>query len=197
MSIPPPHYLLFSESSQTAEPGRWRFVLRAADGSRRMVADDIESDTRGERLELLTVVRGLEALDQPCRVTLMTPSAYVREGIRYGLSEWRKNGWRWECFGQMVPVKHSDLWQRVDRALGFHQVECRTWRFDPPHPPSLVSGTAEGRGHSQGAPNPLASQTVRSRFQRLASACRRRTAERLGQWGWRAASLWTILVSCF
>ena len=77
------------------------------------MAEDIEPDIQGERLELLTVVRGLEALDQPVPVTLMTPSIYVREGIRYGLAEWRRNGWRWESFGQMVPVKNCDLWQRV------------------------------------------------------------------------------------
>jgi len=133
MSVHAPHYLLFSESSDTTEPGRWRFVLRSPDGSEKLMADDVEPDARGERLELLTVVRGLEALDQPSKVTLMTRSASIREGIRYGLSEWRANGWRWESFGQMIPVKNRDLWQRVDRALCFHQVECRSWRFDRAH----------------------------------------------------------------
>ncbi|MFH1267222.1 MAG: RNase H family protein [Planctomycetota bacterium] len=146
MIVATPHYLLFSESNEAEEPGRWRFVLREADGSDRLVADDVEPDTRGERLELLAVVRGLEALDRPCRVTLMTPSTYVREGIRYGLPEWRGNGWRWEFFGQMIPVKNGDLWQRIDRALRFHQVECRVWRLDPPHreePPLPAGGDPE------------------------------------------------------
>lgn len=143
MSIPGPHYVLSSESAETDDPGRWRFVLRTSDGSERLVADDIEPQIRGERLELLTVARGLEALDQPSRVTLITRSAYVREGIRHGLSEWRRNGWRWESFGRMIPVRHSDLWQRIDRALDFHQVECRTRRFDPPH---CLPGTPAGAG---------------------------------------------------
>jgi ribonuclease HI len=196
MSVQAPHFLLVSESSQTAEPGRWRFVLRAADGSERMVADDVEPDARGERLELLTVVRGLEALDQPSRVTLMTPSAYVREGIRYGLMEWPRNGWRWECFGQMVPVKHCDLWQRVERALGFHHVECRTWRFDPPHAPSSTSETEECRKGWRAARYRLTSQRLRSAFARLARACRRRMVERLEQWKCRATNLWATLASC-
>ncbi len=133
MSVPAPHFLLFSESSQTPEPGRWRFVLRSSDGAQRVVADDVEPDARGERLELLTVVRGLEALGQPSRVTLVTPSPYIREGIRFGLAEWRRNGWRWEAFGQMIPVKNCDLWQRMDRALRFHEVDCRHWRIDGAH----------------------------------------------------------------
>ena len=97
------------------------------------MAGGTEEDVRGERLELLCVVRGLEALDHPSRVTLITSSAYVREGIRYGLQQWRENDWQWESFGRMVPVKNRDLWQRVDSALRFHRLECRVWRFDPPH----------------------------------------------------------------
>ena len=41
---------------------------------------------------------------------------YVRNGMQYGLPEWQANGWRWECFGQLVPVKNFDLWQRMERA---------------------------------------------------------------------------------
>jgi len=128
-----PHYTLLSESSKFAEPGRWRFVLKMADGSEPVAVDDVEPEVRGERLELLTVVRGLEALDQPSRVTLVTSSSYVRKGLRYGLSEWRQNGWQWEYYGEMVPVKNGDLWQRVDRAMRFHQVDCQSLRIDPPH----------------------------------------------------------------
>lgn len=139
-----PHYMLFSESSETVEPGRWRFVLRALDGSRRLVVDEVEPETRGERLELLTVVRGLESLDEPSCVTLVTRSTYIREGIRYGMSEWRKNGWRWESFGRMVAVKNADLWQRIDRAMRFHRVECRVWRFDPAHRDAHPLGVEDG-----------------------------------------------------
>lgn len=131
--LPTPHYVLLDASSQDPETGHCRFVLRAADGSDRLEAEASEPGVTGERLALLSVVRGLEALEGPSRVMLVTPSSYVREGIRRGLSEWRKNGWRWECFGQMVPVKHLDLWQRVDRAMQYHQLDCRMYRIDPPH----------------------------------------------------------------
>lgn len=141
-----PDYVLFSESGEATEPGRWRFVLRASKGGERIVADDIDPVARGDRLELLTVVRGLEALRQPSRVTIWTASSYVREGIRYGLCEWRENGWSWEYFGQMVPVKNGDLWKRLDRAMQFHQVDCRTWRIDPAH-----AARSAGPGGSSGS----------------------------------------------
>lgn len=145
-----PRYLLFSEArrndfrsnggQQLAEAashrqagGQWRFVLEDLDGASVMdVADDEDTD-EGDRLELLAVVRGLEALEQPSRVTLVTASQYVSRGIRLGLAQWRESQWRWERLGQWVPIKNGDLWKRVDRALQFHQVECRTWRFESAH----------------------------------------------------------------
>jgi ribonuclease HI len=130
-----PHYLLFSETGHTDEPGKWRFVLRAAGSVDQFEACDQEPNVAGERLELLTVVRALESLDRPSRVTLMTPDPYIRQGIRFGLPEWRNSGWRWEFYGRMVPVKHGDLWQRVDRAMKFHQVELSKWRIDRAHRP--------------------------------------------------------------
>lgn len=110
--------------------GQWRFVLESLDGDVVLEATDDERDGDASRLELLAVVRGLEALDQPSRVTLLTPSRYVTHGIRYGLDEWRENDWQWERFGEMERIKNWDLWQRIDRAMSFHEVDCRVWRFD-------------------------------------------------------------------
>lgn len=128
-----PHYLLFAVASSEDSPGRWRFVLRTANGAHRLEASDLESNASDERLELISVVRGLEALEQPSRVTLVISSTYIREGVLRGLAQWKANGWRWECFGQMTPVKNLDLWQRIDRAMRFHEVDCRTYRIDLPH----------------------------------------------------------------
>ncbi|HEX7377849.1 MAG TPA: RNase H family protein [Pirellulales bacterium] len=139
MNIPAPHFLLFSEAKGKKRQGQWRFVLQAVDGSATLEAEDQEPEVGGERLELLAVIRGLEALDQPSRVTLCTPSKYVSRGIAYGLEEWRRNAWTWECFGEMVPVKNRDLWQRLDRALNYHTIEFRIQRADQPH-------VAEGSG---------------------------------------------------
>lgn len=130
-----PHYLLFSETGHTEEPGKWRFVLRTAGCVDQFEVCDQEPDVSGERLELLTVVRALESLDQPSRVTLMTPDPYIRQGIRYGLPDWRASGWRWEFYGRMVPVKHGDLWQRMDQAMRYHQIELSKWRIDQAHQP--------------------------------------------------------------
>ncbi len=154
MRIPMPHFLLLAEA-QTSEDtegwgeregaGQWRFVLEATDGSTVLEAEECEGQADAERLELLAVVRGLEALDQPSRVTLVTSSRYVSHGLRVGMAEWRDNEWQWERFGEMTPVKNGDLWQRVDQALHFHSVDCRTWRVDRPHGDAVAGLRARNR----------------------------------------------------
>lgn len=137
-----PHYLLFSEASQDETAvARWRFVLQNVRSERRFSATDAEPCNEGcERLELLAVVRGLEALDRPSQVTLVTKSQYVCRGIKHGLSEWRENDWRWESFGRIVPIRDHDLWKRVDQAMRFHTVVCQAWQFDAvEHSPAETS----------------------------------------------------------
>ena len=151
-----PHFLLFSDSNTPAdqpreENGQWRFVLEAADGSSKLEATD-EEPMSLNRLQLLGVVRGLEALDQPSRVTLITPSRYVARGIRFGINQWRDNNWQWERFGQLEPVKNRDLWKRVDQAMSYHRVECRSWGWGAEEPTSPRRGPVMARGRSG---NPL------------------------------------------
>lgn len=125
------HFLLFAEARVVdGEQGSWRFVLTQVGSSNSLSATDVEPVSCHERLELLALVRGLEAIDQPARVTLVTNSRYVTRGLNRGLADWRAQDWTWERFGQLVPVRHHDLWRRVDRALQFHEVDCRLWRFD-------------------------------------------------------------------
>jgi ribonuclease HI len=100
-------------------------VIRAHDGSTALEASDAESEVSRDRLELLAIVRGLEALDQPSSVTIITSSRYIQRGLLHGLVNWRENGWQWERFGQLTPVKNADLWRRIDHAMNFHAVRCR------------------------------------------------------------------------
>ena len=146
MNIPTPHFFLFSQANRGKNRDEWSFVLKAADGSAILEAADVEPSARGERLELLAVVRGLEALDQPSSVTLVTSSRYVDRGISYGLSDWGRNDWMWEHFGEMVPIKNRDLWQRLDRALKIHNIEGACYRFDGPHGEAFASDASPGGG---------------------------------------------------
>jgi ribonuclease HI len=128
-----PKYQLLLDAARNDQPGGWRFVLEAPENAQRIEAEDIEPEVRGDRLLLLTAIRALEALDQPSRVLIHSSSAYLRQGVQFGIPEWRANDWQWECFGQMAPVKNADLWKRIEHLLDYHTIEFRLWRIDPPH----------------------------------------------------------------
>jgi len=157
MSVPAPHFLLYSEAAQAAEAaavavGRWRFVLQAPGSDRTLEAADEEQAASSERLELLAIVRGLEALDQPSKVTLMTGSRDIQRGVEFGLAHWREHDWQWERYGQMTPVKNGDLWRRIDRLLEIHNVACRPRRLEkaddlavPEQPAKMVRRARGGR----------------------------------------------------
>jgi ribonuclease HI len=134
MSVPAPHFLLYAEAAQAADcaasnAGRWRFVLRQPGGETSLEAADEEPEAGPDRLELLAVVRGLEALESPSRVTLVTGSRNIRRGLDSGLSQWRETGWQWERYGRLTPVKNGDLWRRLDRLLEIHSIHCRPSRI--------------------------------------------------------------------
>lgn len=139
MSAQLPHYHLFTHSTAAqdsdgglrSDGGLWRFILAHIDGHTRFEVSDSEPDIIGNRLALLAVLRGLEALDQPSQVTLHSSSRYVLRGFRYGLPAWRMNRWCWERFGVMEPVSNADLWQRIDHALQYHRVGCYAWKNAP------------------------------------------------------------------
>jgi ribonuclease HI len=182
-------YVLFCESTGgvpgvAASRDGWRFVLQSADGGDRFEAAADEPDARGERLDLLAVVRGLEALDQPSHVTLITTSRYIRHGLLYGLAEWRENDWRWDRYGEFAPVKNADLWRRIDQTLNFHTLICRTWKTDDAErscddrQSALVDAASDRHRRTDvpHEPNQPKWPAVRSRLRRAINACRNRWA---------------------
>ncbi|MGN6133502.1 MAG: RNase H family protein [Aureliella sp.] len=196
MVVAKPHFLLFcdahasagSPTETAAAGGRWHFVLERIDAAERLEAADAERAVPRERLALLAVVRGLEALEQPSQVTLVTTSRYVSRGLRYGLSEWREADYSWEHFGVQKPIRNADLWQRIDCALRYHEVACRllesSWApaqatvhddtlegIDAPLPvPSLAASTA----NAESAVGGDIAQQIRGRSRREVASSRRK-----------------------
>jgi len=152
MSVPAPHFLLRARANRHDHPGRWCFSLESGDGSHLLKVEDDEPDTQGERLELLALVRGLEAVPQPARVTVVATSPYVNRVLNGGLEEWRASDWQWERHGEMVPVKNADLWRRVERALHFHSVDCRSGGAD--RTSCKTAGVSRRQADTQAQANP-------------------------------------------
>ena len=152
--------LLIVESVTGPESGQWRFMLQSLRDGQSWEASGAERWRDARRLALLAVVRGLESLDEPCRVTLVTSSSYVQRGLQFGLREWRQNGWRRERYGAMEATPDADLWRRIEQALRFHRIACRRLRF--PFPADGETGRHAGPTRDSSArPEPAESAPSR------------------------------------
>jgi len=99
-------------------PGGWAAVLKY--GNTRRELSGGEPNTTNNRMELLAVIYGLEALKEPCRVTLRTDSQYIARAINEKwITAWRGMGWK----RKDGELKNADLWQRLDKLLIVHSVE--------------------------------------------------------------------------
>ncbi len=123
-----PQYLLATGSRSDIEGGRWQFILRNADRSFEIAESDFEVNHFGDRVALLAVVRGLEAIPEPSRVMLLTPSRYILNGIRHGLCTWEDQDFKIERLGRRVAVRNHDLWSRVAHAQQFHRISAKYCR---------------------------------------------------------------------
>jgi ribonuclease HI len=106
-------------------PGGWGALLRWNGHEKRLHGG--EPRTTNNRMELMAAIAALEALREPCSVTLYTDSVYLKQGLTEWLPRWKAGGWR---TADRKPVKNQDLWQRLDAAASRHRV---TWHWVKGH----------------------------------------------------------------
>jgi ribonuclease HI len=99
-------------------PGGWGVVLRF--GTKEKELSGSENPTTNNRMELMAAIRGLEALNKPCRVKLSTDSRYVMDGLTKWIRGWQRNGWK---TADKKPVKNADLWQELLDASAPHKID--------------------------------------------------------------------------
>jgi len=78
-------------------------------------------------MELVAVIRGLEALKEPVEVEVITDSKYVMDAFVKGwIVGWKKKGWK----SSTGDVKNQDLWLVLDKLVEHHNV---SWRWVKGH----------------------------------------------------------------
>ncbi|TWU45235.1 Ribonuclease HI [Novipirellula aureliae] len=103
-------------------PGGWAFILRCPKTDKELERSDGEPDTTNNKMELTAVIRGLEALQEPCEVTLHADSTYVGQGISSWMAGWKKRGWKRKDGSKLVPIKNEELWRALDKLLQKHKI---------------------------------------------------------------------------
>lgn len=80
--------------------------------------------TTNNRMELMGVIAGLEALKFPCDVEIVSDSKYVTDAFNQKwIDNWQKNNWK---KSDKKPVLNVDLWKRLLAAKATHNVTF-TW----------------------------------------------------------------------
>ncbi len=111
---------IFTDGACKGNPGigGWGALLQY-DGRTRELSGG-ERLTTNNRMELLAVIRALEALTRPCEIHLHTDSQYVQKGISEWIHSWKKRNWHTAA---RKPVKNDDLWKQLDQLAQQHQVK--------------------------------------------------------------------------
>jgi len=121
-------------------PGGWGVLLRYRNQEKRLFGG--EKDTTNNRMELMAVIKGLQALKRSCDVVVVTDSQYVQRGMLEWLVQWQQNGWK---TADKKPVKNVDLWQQLQAEVARHRAVKWEWV----------------RGHSQHPENEIADELAR------------------------------------
>lgn len=112
-------------------PGGWAYILKHPGSGSEKEANGGEKPTTNNRMELMAVIRGLEALGKPTRVELYSDSQYVLKGLKEWMAAWKKRGWK---TASKQPVKNQDLWMRLDELMAEHTLSFHWVRGHNDHP---------------------------------------------------------------
>jgi len=111
------HYIVYSDGACSGNPGPggWAWVSLAGGEIREGYGG--EPLTTNNRMELMAVLAGLEALKvNPCRVTVYTDSRYVVDSVeKRWVFNWVKTNFKGK--------KNSDLWKRFLISYPLHVIK--------------------------------------------------------------------------
>ena len=111
---------LYTDGACRGNPGRGGWGAILVYGKYEKELSGGERETTNNRMELLAAISGLEALKEPCAVTLYSDSKYLVDAFLEGwVDSWRAHGWR----RGRDELKNPDLWQRLYDLTRLHEVK--------------------------------------------------------------------------
>lgn len=131
-------------------PGGYGTVLQYVDAKGKVHEREFSAGykkTTNNRMELMAVIIGLEALTKPCQAEVVSDSKYVTDAFnQHWIDNWIKKGWK---TSGNKPVKNIDLWERLLKAKQSHQVTFTWVKGHDGHPENercdqLATGAADG-----------------------------------------------------
>lgn len=111
---------IYTDGACSGNPGAGGYGVVLLYGDNKKELSEGYRLTTNNRMEVLAVIKGLEALKEPCQVNLYSDSKYVVDAIQKGwVKKWKANGW---YRNKKEKASNVDLWERLLVQLERHQV---------------------------------------------------------------------------
>ncbi|MCD8335415.1 MAG: ribonuclease HI [Clostridiales bacterium] len=111
---------LYTDGACSGNPGAGGWAAILLFGGHKKELSGGERATTNNRMELTAVIKGLEAMKEPCIVELYSDSKYILDALEKGWAVgWRKRGW---VKGNKEPALNPDLWARLLDLCEVHKV---------------------------------------------------------------------------
>lgn len=115
------HVEIYTDGACSGNPGAGGYGAIIVYKGKEKVLSGGQPQTTNNRMELTAVIAALEALKEPCEVTLSSDSKYVVDGITKGWAKsWKARGWK---KADKKPALNADLWDRLLGLTAVHKVE--------------------------------------------------------------------------
>lgn len=112
---------IYTDGACSGNPGVGGYCAILIYNGAEKIVSGFSEDTTNNRMELLSVIKGLEALKEKCKVRLYSDSQYVVDAYnKKWIDSWSVNGWR---TSGKKEVKNIDLWTSLLELTNYHQVE--------------------------------------------------------------------------
>lgn len=118
---------LFTDGAAKGNPGPGGYGAILRSGAREKELSGGFYHTTNNRMELMAVIVGLEALKSSCQVRVVSDSKYVVDAFNARwIDGWKRRGW--------AKVKNPDLWKRLLKAMESHKVQFEWIKGHNDHP---------------------------------------------------------------
>ena len=110
--------IIYTDGASRGNPGPGGYGVVLKHGRHRKELSGGFRKTTNNRMELMAVIAGLQALKEKCHVTIFSDSKYVVESYTAGWAHgWRAKGWK--------KAKNPDLWKTLLEICEQHQVKFK------------------------------------------------------------------------
>lgn len=118
---------LFTDGAAKGNPGPGGYGAILRSGANEKELSGGFYHTTNNRMELMAVIVGIEALNASCELRVVSDSKYVVDAFnKRWIEGWKRRGW--------AKVKNPDLWKRLLKAMEGHKVHFEWVRGHNSHP---------------------------------------------------------------